>query len=60
MSQQTTSGTIGSADTMFPDLTLAGFAANLTAATIWNVIGGAVLVAGAYWLLYRRPAAENS
>jgi formate transporter len=45
---------------MFPDLTVGGFAANLTAVTIGNVIGGAVLVAGAYWLLYRRPAAGNN
>ena len=51
---------IGSTDTMFPNLTIRGFATNLTAVTIGNVIGGAVLVAGAYWLLYRRPAAENS
>ena len=41
---------------MFPSLTLTGFAANLTAVTIGNIVGGAMLVAGAYWLLYRRPA----
>ena len=41
---------------MFPNLTLTRFAANLTAVTIGNIIGGAMLVAGAYWLLYRRPA----
>ena len=40
---------------MFPSLTMTGFAANLTAVTIGNVVGGAVFVAGAYWLLYRRP-----
>jgi hypothetical protein len=34
-------------------------AANVTAVTIGNSIGSAVLVAGAYWLLYRRLAAEN-
>lgn len=39
----------------FPHLTLMGFANNLIAVTIGNVIGGALLVAGAYWLLYRRP-----
>jgi formate transporter len=39
----------------FPVLSLAGFAHNLTAVTIGNVAGGAMLVAGAYWLLYRRP-----
>ena len=43
----------------FPTLTLGGFAHNLAAVTIGNVIGGAVLVAGAYWLLYRRPGPEN-
>ena len=50
---------ISSSAAMFPDLTLVGFAVNLTAVTIGNVIGGAVLVAGAYWLLYRRPTTEN-
>ncbi len=44
---------------MFPNLTFAGFAANLTAVTIGNIVGGAMLVAGAYWLLYRRPAREG-
>jgi formate transporter len=39
----------------FPALGLAGFARNLAAVTIGNVAGGAMLVAGAYWLLYRRP-----
>ena len=39
----------------FPALGLAGFAHNLAAVTIGNVAGGAMLVAGAYWLLYRRP-----
>jgi formate transporter len=36
---------------MFPSLTLTGFAANLAAVTIGNIVGGAVLVAGVYWLL---------
>jgi formate transporter len=39
----------------FPELGLAGFAHNLLAVTGGNVVGGAVLVAGIYWLLYRRP-----
>jgi formate/nitrite transporter len=43
----------------FPALTFGGFAHNLAAVTIGNVIGGAVLVAGAYWLLYRRPGPES-
>jgi len=39
----------------FPNLSLEGFAHNLLAVTIGNIAGGAVLVAGVYWLLYRRP-----
>jgi formate transporter len=39
----------------FAGLSLAGFARNLAAVTIGNAIGGAVLVAGAYWMLYLRP-----
>jgi formate transporter len=42
----------------FPDLSLAGFARNLLAVTIGNIAGGAVLVAGVYWVLYRRPRAQ--
>ena len=38
----------------FVRLDLVGAARNLLAVTIGNVAGGAVLVAGAYWLLYRR------
>src|SRR3954469_2043467 len=41
----------------FPELCLADFARNLIAVTIGNVAGGAVLVAGVYWVLYRRPRA---
>ena len=33
-------------------LTMAGFASNLSAATLGNIVGGAVLFAGAYWLAY--------
>ena len=39
----------------YPNLGLAGFARNLLAVTLGNIAGGAVLVAGVYWLLYRRP-----
>jgi formate/nitrite transporter len=39
----------------FPHLALAGAARNLVAVTLGNVVGGAVFVAGVYWLLYRRP-----
>jgi formate/nitrite transporter len=50
----------------FPHLGLLGFAQNLAAVTIGNVVGGALLVAGVYWLLYRRaqgraaPSASNN
>jgi formate transporter len=39
----------------YSSLGLAGFACNLLAVTLGNIAGGAVLVAGVYWLLYRRP-----
>lgn len=39
----------------FAALTVSGFAHNLAAVTAGNIVGGAVLVAGAYWLLYLRP-----
>jgi len=39
----------------FSALTFVGFAHNLTAVTIGNIVGGAVLVAGVYWMLYLRP-----
>ena len=39
----------------FPNLGLAGSARNIVAVTIGNILGGAVFVAGVYWLLYRRP-----
>lgn len=39
----------------FPHLGIAGFAHNLAAVTAGNIIGGAVFVAGVYWVLYRRP-----
>jgi formate/nitrite transporter len=38
----------------FPALTLGGAIHNLVAVTLGNIVGGAVLVAGVYWLLYRR------
>ncbi len=46
---------IHSSPEAFAGLSLAGFARNLAAVTIGNVIGGAFLVAGAYWMLYLRP-----
>ncbi len=39
----------------FVGLSFFGFVNNLVAVTIGNIIGGAVLVAGAYWILYLRP-----
>jgi formate/nitrite transporter len=44
---------------MFPGLTFTGFAVNLTAVTVGNIVGGAMLVASAYWLLYRRPGSRR-
>ena len=43
---------------LFPSLTLTGFAINLAAVTIGNIVGGAIFVAGTYWLLYRRPGLQ--
>lgn len=37
-------------------LSLAGFASNLSAATIGNIVGGAVVFAGLYWLAYKRSS----
>lgn len=45
----------GIAPTSFPQLGIAGAARNLIAVTVGNILGGAVFVAGVYWLLYRRP-----
>ncbi len=46
---------IHSSPANFAGLSLAGLVKNLVAVTIGNFIGGAVLVAGAYWMLYLRP-----
>lgn len=43
---------------MYAALTAGGFARNLAASTIGNVIGG-VIVGGAYWFAYLRPGGEN-
>jgi formate transporter len=40
-------------------LDLGGFLANLLPVTAGNVVGGAGLVAGVYWLVYCRPAARR-
>jgi formate transporter len=40
----------------FPNLTLAGFLANLIPVTIGNVIGGAVMVGIVYWFIYLRAS----
>ena len=44
----------------FTRLDLVGAARNLVAVTIGNVAGGAMLVAGVYWLLYRRKGRVSS
>lgn len=46
---------VGVSPAAFPQLGLLGSARNIAAVTLGNVAGGAVLVAGVYWLLYRRP-----
>jgi formate/nitrite transporter len=45
-------------DPALAGLDLAGFGTNLAAATIGNVIGGAVLVGLVYWFVYLRPKRE--
>jgi len=49
-----------SADPALAGLDLAGFGTNLAAATIGNVIGGAVLVGLVYWFVYLRPKRDLS
>ena len=49
-----------SADPALAGLDLAGFGTNLAAATIGNVIGGAVLVGLVYWFVYLRPKRDSS
>ena len=39
-------------------LTVGGFARNLAAATLGNVVGGAILVGIVYWFVYLRPTDE--
>lgn len=46
------------ADPALAGLDVGGLATNLTAATIGNVIGGAVLVGLVYWFVYLRPRRE--
>ena len=42
------------------DLDLGGFALNLVAVSLGNIIGGSVLVALVYWLVYIRPSAPKA
>jgi len=49
-----------STDPALAGLDLAGFGTNLAAATIGNVIGGAVLVGLVYWFVYLRPKRGSS
>ena len=39
-------------------LTFAGFLKNLTASTLGNIVGGAILVGFVYWFVYLRPSEE--
>lgn len=41
-----------------PGLDAAGFATNLAAATLGNIIGGALLVGIVYWFVYLRPRVD--
>jgi len=45
---------IGRAPSDYPALDWSGFVSNLVPVTIGNIIGGTVLVAGIYWLIYLR------
>lgn len=49
----------GTAPSAFSNVDFAGLACNLAAVTLGNIVGGAFLVAGAYWLLYRRPRRDG-
>jgi formate transporter len=40
-------------------LTIYGFAKNLTASTLGNIVGGAVLVGIVYWFVYLRPTGDD-
>ena len=47
---------IGHVPADYPAVDWAGFVSNLVPVTLGNIVGGAVLVAGIYWLIYlRRP-----
>ncbi len=46
----------GKAPTDFPNVSVAGFVANLVPVTIGNVIGGAVMVGIVYWFIYLRAS----
>ena len=51
---------VGAGPGGFAHLGLLGVTSNLAAVTLGNVAGGAFLVAGAYWLLYRRPRGRSA
>jgi formate/nitrite transporter len=40
-------------------LTIGGFLRNLTASTLGNIVGGAILVGIVYWFVYLRPSDEG-
>jgi formate transporter len=53
--------TIGSSPDAHAGLTWDGFLVhNLLPVTIGNIIGGAVMVAGVYWLIYLRGTRKRS
>jgi formate transporter len=47
---------IGKTAADFPELTWAGFVANLVPVAIGNIIGGSLLVAAVYWFVYLRTS----
>jgi len=48
--------TIGKTPADYTSLTWVGFLGNLIPVTLGNIIGGAILVAAIYWMIFLRPA----
>jgi formate transporter len=51
---------IGHVPADYPAVDWAGFVSNLVPVTLGNIVGGAVLVAGIYWLIYLRPRTRST
>jgi formate transporter len=50
---------IGKTPADYTSLTWTGFLGNLVPVTIGNIIGGAILVAAIYWMIFLRPARDR-